>query len=133
MDVAAYFFSQPLTLTGWRDGVQVASVTVDLDQAGWTNGIEAYKHLEFDAAWGDVDQVRFDADLGNDFTMIDNVRVAGPAGNEDTAFDIDVMANDHDPDTGDVLALSSFDGLSAMGAAITLNPDGTLRYDPTAA
>ena len=48
------------------------------------------------------------------------------------ATDIDVLANDTDVDTSDTLSISSFDATSNAGAAITLNTDGTLHYDPTA-
>ncbi|WP_372899414.1 Ig-like domain-containing protein, partial [Stieleria sp.] len=45
-----------------------------------------------------------------------------------------VLTNDHDPDSassGTVLA-ASFDGLSQYGARVTVRPDGSFRYDPTA-
>ena len=48
------------------------------------------------------------------------------------AIDIDVLANDTDPDTNDTLTIDSFDATSNQGATITLNTDGTLHYDPTA-
>ena len=47
------------------------------------------------------------------------------------AVDIDVLANDTDADTDDTLAIASFDATSQEGAAVTLNSDGTLHYDPT--
>ena len=49
----------------------------------------------------------------------------------DQATDIDVLANDTDPDTSDTLTIQSFDATSERGAAITLNINGTLHYDPT--
>ena len=48
---------------------------------------------------------------------------------EDVAVDIDVLANDVDPD-GDPLTVTSFTQ-GAFGT-VTLNPDGTLRYTPDA-
>jgi VCBS repeat-containing protein len=51
--------------------------------------------------------------------------------NEDTAVDINVVANDTDPDDGAVLSVAGFDFFSANGATISLNGDGTLQYDPT--
>ncbi|RDH80494.1 tandem-95 repeat protein [Mycolicibacterium moriokaense] len=47
---------------------------------------------------------------------------------EDTAVPIDVLANDTDPDTGDVLTVTSV-GQPANGTAV-LNPDGTVTYTP---
>ncbi len=49
---------------------------------------------------------------------------------EATARDIDVVSNDTDPEM-DVLTVSTFDATSTRGASITLNPDGTLHYDPS--
>ncbi|MFB9150844.1 tandem-95 repeat protein, partial [Roseovarius ramblicola] len=43
--------------------------------------------------------------------------------------DIDVLANDTDVDTGAVLSVSGFDLMSAGGAVISQNGDGTLRYE----
>ena len=70
------------------------------------------------------------------------VTVAGrndePTANADAAWtdstattDIDVLANDTDPDTSDTLAIASFDATSEQGASVTMNVDGTLHYDPT--
>jgi len=70
------------------------------------------------------------------------VTVAGrndePTANTDAAWtdstattDIDVLANDTDPDTSDTLAIASFDATSEQGASVTTNVDGTLHYDPT--
>ncbi|MFV2070790.1 MAG: Ig-like domain-containing protein, partial [Pirellulales bacterium] len=55
---------------------------------------------------------------------------------EETPLDINVLAdNGNGPDTdpeGDdaLLAVVAFDTTSTLGATITQNPDGTLRYDP---
>jgi len=43
-----------------------------------------------------------------------------------------VLANDGDPDAGDTVTVTAFDGLSAKGAAVTANPDGSYTYDPSA-
>ncbi|HEX6692632.1 MAG TPA: Ig-like domain-containing protein, partial [Burkholderiales bacterium] len=134
LEVAAYFNPHPVTIVGYDDGVQVASVSVDLDPAGPSNGAAGYTSLAFDAAWSSVDDVRFYADNNGDFTFIDNLHVALPSvGNEDTAADIDALANDTDPDASDVVRVDTFDATSAMGAAITQNLDGSFHYDPTAA
>jgi len=47
--------------------------------------------------------------------------------NEDSLTTIDVLKND----SGDGLSLVSFSSRSVSGAAISLNPDGTLSYDPS--
>ena len=47
------------------------------------------------------------------------------------AVDIDVLDNDTDADTDDMLSIASFDATSQEGADVTLNFDGTLHYDPT--
>jgi VCBS repeat-containing protein len=52
---------------------------------------------------------------------------------EDTEVSIDVLHNDFDVDAGQVPALAEFSAQSALGAAISLNADGTLQYDPTIA
>ncbi|MDQ3129119.1 MAG: Ig-like domain-containing protein, partial [Chloroflexota bacterium] len=48
---------------------------------------------------------------------------------EDTAIDIAVLANDSDPD-GDVLSVTGVSG--ALGGVALINPDGTVRFVPTA-
>ncbi|MBB3902799.1 tandem-95 repeat protein [Methylobacterium brachythecii] len=47
---------------------------------------------------------------------------------EDTPVDIDVTANDHDPD-GDPLSVVPGSAVAAHGT-VTINPDGTLHYVP---
>ncbi|MHA6316122.1 Ig-like domain-containing protein, partial [Altererythrobacter sp. CAU 1778] len=47
---------------------------------------------------------------------------------EDTAIDIDVLANDTDPD-GDTLVVTS---ATAANGTVTINPDGTINYVPDA-
>ncbi|GAB5388094.1 MAG: hypothetical protein Alpg2KO_10620 [Alphaproteobacteria bacterium] len=61
-----------------------------------------------------------------------------PTANDDTAMGFadaafntgDVLANDTDPDASDVLTVISFDAVSANGALISYNNDGTFSYDP---
>ena len=43
---------------------------------------------------------------------------------------IAVLKNDTDPDQGDVLTVQAFDHVSASGATISQNANGTLAYDP---
>jgi VCBS repeat-containing protein len=41
-----------------------------------------------------------------------------------------VLSNDSDPDTGDSLTVTAFDVLSANGASVSVNADGSYTYDP---
>ncbi len=49
--------------------------------------------------------------------------------NEDTPITIAVLANDQDLDLTDVLSIQSIDDNATLGN-VTVQPDGTLRYDP---
>ena len=56
------------------------------------------------------------------------------ASDEDTILNVGasgVLANDSDPDTTDVLTVTAFDAVSAKGAAVTVNADGSYTFDPT--
>ena len=53
---------------------------------------------------------------------------------EDSTLDLDLLANDSDADGDPIEVLaSSLPATSALGAALTLNIDGTVNYDPTGA
>lgn len=52
--------------------------------------------------------------------------------NEDTAIKLNLRANDTDPD-GAAPTVVAVQALSQRGAALTLNADGTVSYDPSAA
>ena len=56
----------------------------------------------------------------------------GAAADEDTVATLIVLSNDTDRDSA-VLAIRSVQAISAMGATVAANPDGTLRYDPRGA
>lgn len=51
---------------------------------------------------------------------------------ENTSVDIDVLANDSDPDTGDSVTIieSSLPDETANGGKVKLNADGTVKYTP---
>jgi VCBS repeat-containing protein len=133
LSIASMSFEPTVTIVGYNDGTPVQGAEVSRVLEG------GYATIDFGAAWGNVDEVRFYgvvAESEGDYLMIDNLQVSsggsGPSGHsEDVPLDIDVLANDTDVDASDVLQVSSFSAISAMGAAISLNPDGTLRYDPT--
>ena len=128
--VASFFGPRTVIISGFDDGTQVASLTVDLTTS--------YATLDFGTAWGSIDELRLDSEPSGDFILLDNLRVAfgssgGSAGySEDLPLDniINVLANDSDVDASDELHVSSASATSAMGAAISLNADGTLDYDP---
>lgn len=88
---------------------------------------------------GGVYSVEITADDGNGGTVTQTVtfNVANPppvasddtaSTSEDTPVNIDVLANDVDPD-GDPLTVS---GASAANGTVTINPDGTITYSPNA-
>ena len=57
------------------------------------------------------------------------VAVDDPAAtDEDVAFDIDVLANDTDPDPGDQLQVNGV--TQPANGAVSINPDGTVKYTP---
>jgi VCBS repeat-containing protein len=127
-----------LAIAGFNNGVQVASLptTVTVDPYN-TLG---YKTVSFDVTWGSIDELRFYADVSNDFILLDDIRVSigsstASGVSEDEAIDIpfaDLLSNDTDVDIGDMLTLLSAEATSAMGATIGLL-DGQLHYDPTTA
>lgn len=43
-----------------------------------------------------------------------------------------VLTNDSDPNSNAVLTVTTYDATSVFGASVTMNPDGTFLYDPTA-
>jgi VCBS repeat-containing protein len=83
----------------------------------------------------------FDLDARNfESLQIEKVNNAPTARNDAAATDEDtplsispanVLANDSDADHLDVIGVVDADTQSALGAAITVGPDGTLGYDPS--
>ena len=130
-----YHDGSPVSFVGYNNGVQVASLSTAVDPSyysyffgspyGGPNG-----HIEFGAAFSDID--RLVVIPTNDFTYLDNLSI-GSIASENFAADIDVLANDTDVDNGAVLSVAGFDATSALGAAVSVNPDGTLRYNSTGA
>jgi VCBS repeat-containing protein len=43
----------------------------------------------------------------------------------------DLLANDTDPDTGDVLSIAGFDSITALGNAVSMDAAGNLVFDPS--
>jgi VCBS repeat-containing protein len=133
LSLAANNAAHPVTIIGYDNGAQVALLTADAGPLG-----AGYATFTFGSDWGSVDLVRFFADTG-DYTLVDNVHVAYGSSaaasgySEDLPLDINVLANDTDVDLTDVLHVSATIATSAMGAAISLNTDGTVHYDPALA
>jgi VCBS repeat-containing protein len=134
--IAALSVEPHVRIEGYNNGAHVDGATAELNLNG------GYATLDFGAAWSSIDEVRFFGDVDPsqgviaDYLMIDNLLVssgtAGAAGySEDAPLDIDVLANDSDVDTSDVLQVIGVSAKSAMGATISVNDDGTLHYDPT--
>ena len=122
----SYTRNHDVTVLGYDDGALVASQALSLTPS--------YQTFTFGGAWSSVDEVRFDMSASDySYTFLDNIdllHVEGP--NEDDVVDVDVLANDYDVDANDTITLTSFDGTSVLGASVSRNADGTLRYDPTA-
>ncbi|MFM2130295.1 MAG: hypothetical protein RL477_1841, partial [Pseudomonadota bacterium] len=123
-----YYGDGSALIRGWDDGVEVASQTIN-----YLYTFSGGSNFAFDSSWDSVDHVTIDVLGGDYYLFLDNFVVASSGVSEDTAVDVDVVANDTDIDVGDVLSVSSFDAASAMGAVVSQNGDGTLNYDPTAA
>ena len=123
----SYTRNHDVTVLGYDDGALVASQALSLTPS--------YQTFTFGAAWSNVDEVRFDMSPSDySYTFLDNIDLSHDQGpSEDISIDIDVLANDTDVDASDTVSVSAFDATSASGAAISLNADGTLHYDPTAA
>ncbi len=131
------------TVTGYSNGVQVAQQSFYVPNAN--NGSHNNVVTFTDPGFNSVDKVVFSlTNSGGSYyyyynyayQWIDNVGVNASAvasQTEDRTVDINVLGNDTDADVGDTLSVASFAALSAQGAAITLNTDGTLHYDPTQA
>lgn len=129
------------TITGYNNGVLVAQESFVVPNTAYDNYNYHNYILNLAAsAWGSVDRVDFQLTSSNSYSSyyyynynyqwIDNIAL-GTNGSGAIA-DINVLANDTDADPGDVLSVASFSALSAQGASVSLNADGTLHYDPTA-
>jgi large repetitive protein len=129
------------TVTGYLNGVQVAQQSFTVPDANYGNHNNVVTFT--DAGFGSVDTVVFSLSVDNTnngyyynyyysnnaYQWIDNITTSNTVAN---ARDVNVLANDSDMDNGAHLSVANFSGFSAHGAAISLNADGTLRYDPTA-
>lgn len=75
LSIASHRVPHGATLVGYRDGVQVASIEVDL-----TPYFEGYASLTFGSEWSNIDELRIFGDSGtHDQTFIDNLVLVEPA------------------------------------------------------
>lgn len=95
---------------------------------------------DFGAMWTGIDEFRFEiVNLSGGILLIDNLALGlgegGGGGVVVEPIDVAVLANDTDIDNGDVISVvgSHSDPVSARGAVISVNADGTIHYDPAGA
>jgi VCBS repeat-containing protein len=134
VDVALLFGAHSVAIYGYLDGSPVDGLVEDVEVT------PEFDTMDFGAAWTGIDELRFEiVGLSNDYLLIDNLRLGfgegGGGGVVVEPIDIDVLANDMDVDIGDVISVvaSQTDTTSARGAAISVNANGTIHYDPTGA
>ena len=134
------------TVTGYLDGQQVAQQSFDVPDANYAEIVNNVVALT-DSGFSEVDRVVYSLTAENNdyidgfeqyqfaYQWIDNIHT-GAAISRPTEgrvlTGIDVLANDTDDGPQGDLSIAQFSAISALGAAVTLNPDGTLNYDPTA-
>ncbi|MGE0273181.1 MAG: choice-of-anchor C family protein [Alphaproteobacteria bacterium] len=132
----------PVTITGYLDNAVVATQTAYPEYSGDLVGYpdhEPFTQVTLGAGFANIDRVTFTATLGGEsfnwiaYDSIVVTHMAGtPGSRENFTADFAVLANDTDAD-GDTLSVQSVDGTSALGAALSINPDGTIHYDSTEA
>jgi VCBS repeat-containing protein len=144
------------TVTGYLDGQQVAQQSFDVPDANLAEIVNNMVALA-DPGFSEVDRVEYWLTAENNgyidsyydsssdtyiieqyqfaYQWIDNIHT-GAAISRPTEGrvlrGIDVLANDTDDGPQGDLSIAQFSATSALGAVVTLNPDGTLNYDPTA-
>lgn len=144
------------TVTGYLDGQQVAQQSFDVPDANFDYivdnlvaltdpGFSAVDRVEYSLTAENNDYIDSYYDSDNDvfvteqyqyaYQWIDNIQT-GPSISRPmegrVLRGIDVLANDTDDGPQGDLSIAQFSATSALGAAVTLNPDGTFNYDPTA-
>ncbi|MHB1217589.1 MAG: choice-of-anchor C family protein, partial [Alphaproteobacteria bacterium] len=130
----------PIVITGYRDGAAVATQTAYPSFIGDYYTLNTPQTLvTLGSGFANVDRVVFTASLSTSYNYMsyDSIVVTSTIGTrvsqENLATDLAVLANDTDSDSGDTLAVQSVDATSALGALLTVNPDGTVHYDSTQA
>ncbi|HEX9183719.1 MAG TPA: Ig-like domain-containing protein, partial [Burkholderiales bacterium] len=122
-----------VTIAGFKDGAPVVGLSTSMKLSA------VLSPVDFGTAWIGIDELRFDAGAGGGYLFIDNLRLGfgegGGGGVVVEPIDITVLDNDTDVDIGDVISVVPLPAgaTSARGAAISVNTDGTIHYDPTGA
>jgi len=144
------------TVTGYLDGQQVAQQSFDVPDANFAEivnnlvaltdpGFSAVDRVEYSLTAENNDYIDSYYDSANDvfvteqyqyaYQWLDNIQT-GPSISRPmegrVLTGIDVLANDTDDGPPGDLSIAQFSATSALGATVTLNPDGTFNYDPTA-
>jgi VCBS repeat-containing protein len=128
-NMTSYISGRQQTVIGYDNGLEVARQTFDIPGTGDYYYYDYYgshnNPVTFSGdGWTNVDQVVFQAN--SDYPWLDNV-VSLNGLTEDRSMNINVLAVDSNAQ----LSVASFSATSALGAQVSLNADGTLRYDPT--
>ena len=91
------------------------------------NGVDTFTYLVCDPDGAcDTATVTVTVAAVNDAPVVIN---ESPMTNEDTPINLDLIANDSDPD-GDAITLDSVDAVSTSGGTIVVEADGTVTYTP---
>lgn len=126
VDAASYYnYGSQVSFLGYNDGALVGNLTTSVDPYWYSPYGGANGHIEFGPEFSQIDQLLVIP--AYDYVFLDNLSI-GSSVTENFVADIDVLANDTDVDHGAVLSVSALDAASAMGAAVSLNPDGTVHY-----
>lgn len=117
-------------------------IAVDPMQNAYTTGVFSGT-VDFDPGTGVAN--RTGAGFNDSFVLKLEEQQPPAAGNDSGAVDADsllstltspaggsVLANDTDPNSSAVLSVTAYDPTSVLGASVSMNPDGTFLYDPTA-
>ncbi len=133
--------SDVLTVSSVDDTGTTGAVTVNMDGTVTYDPNGQFEYLAVGETAMDTFEYTVSDGNGGFDTATVTVTITGvndaPTANDDMAMTdednpsapIDVLGNDTDPDTSDVLTVDSFDD-SATTGSVTLNVDGTFTYDP---
>ena len=131
---SAWYGNSPVSFLGYNNGVLVASLAATVDPHHWYNNNLQYGgpngHITFGPEFSQIDQLLVIPSY--DYIYIDNLSIGSFAtenvATENFTTDINVLGNDTDVDAGAVLSVLALDLTSSMGAALSLNTDGTVHY-----
>ncbi|RFB01423.1 beta strand repeat-containing protein [Parvularcula marina] len=133
--------SDVLTVSSVDDSGTTGSVTLNMDSTVTYDPNGQFEYLAVGETATDTFEYTVSDGNGGFDTATVTVTISGvndvPTANDDMAVTdednpsapINVLSNDTDPDTSDVLTVDSFDDSATIGS-VTLNVDGTFTYDP---